>query len=138
MPYFDTASAPLAVVAEAASSTSVNVTWSPPSMPNGIITRYQVTYTRNDVMDAAIQMTDTSGPATMIQLSGLERFGNYSITVRGFTDALGEASDPVSVRTNEDGKYYPPYMSIRLVDNVSVWVQPPSQLQPCTRTVLPA
>ena len=89
-------------MAEAASSTSVNVTWSPPSMPNGIITRYQVTYTRNDVMNAA----NTSGPATMIQLSGLEKFTNYTIAVRGFTDALGEESDPVSVRTNEDGKLY--------------------------------
>ena len=99
-------SAPLAVVAEAASSTSVNVTWSPPSMPNGIIRRYQVTYTRNDVMDATIQMTDTSGPATLIQLSGLERFADYTITVRGFTVALGEESDAVTVRTNEDGKLY--------------------------------
>ena len=89
---------------EAASSTSVNVTWSPPSMPNGIIRRYQVTYTRNDVMDAAIQMTNTSGPDTMIQLSGLERFANYAITVQGFTVALGDTSDPVSVRTNEDGE----------------------------------
>ena len=77
MPYSDTASAPLAVVAEAASSTSVNVTWSPPSMPNGIITRYQVTYTRNDVMDAA----NTSGPATMIQLSGLEGFANRDMKI---------------------------------------------------------
>ena len=97
-------SAPLAVVAEAASPTSVNVTWSPPSMPNGIIRHYQVTYTRNDVMDAALQMTNTSGPAIVIQLSGLERFANYTITVRGFTVALGEASAPVSVRTNEDGE----------------------------------
>ena len=69
-------------------------------MPNGIITHYQVTYTRNDVMDAA----NTSGPATMIQLSGLERFTNYTITVRGFTVDLGEASDPATVRTNEDGE----------------------------------
>ena len=91
-------------MAEAASSTSVNVTWSPPSMPNGIIRRYQVTYTRNDVMDAAMQMMNTSGPATKIQLSGLERFANYNITVRGFTVALGEASDTATVRTNEDGE----------------------------------
>ena len=104
-------SAPLAVVAEAASSTSFNVTWSPPSMPNGIITHYQVTYTRNDAMDAAIQMMDTSGPATMIQLSGLERFANYTITVQGFTVDLGDASDPVTVRTNEDGE------QIRLLSN---------------------
>ena len=74
-------------------------------MPNGIITRYQVTYTRNDVMNAAIQITDTSGAATMIQLSGLEIFSNYTITVRGFTVALGEESDPFTIMTNEDGKY---------------------------------
>ena len=55
-------------------------------------------------MNAAMQMTDTSGPATMIQLSGLERFANYTITVLGFTVSLGEESDPVTVRTNEDGK----------------------------------
>ena len=110
-------SAPLAVVAEAASSTSVDVTWSPPSMLNGIIRRYQVTYTRNGVMDAAIQMTDTSGPATMIQLSGLERFANYNITVQGFTVALGEASDPVPVRTNEDGKHDLKMLNSYISDN---------------------
>ena len=89
-------------MAEVTSSTSVDVTWNPPSMPNGIITHYEVNYTRNG---AALQMVNTSGSATMIQLSGLEKFANYTITVRGFTVAMGEASDPVSVRTNEDSKH---------------------------------
>jgi ephrin-B len=96
-------SAPLGVVAVADSSTSVSVTWSEPNMPNGIITRYEVTYTRNDVMDAAMQqMNITSG--TTVQLLGLDEFSNYTISVRGFTVALGEVSDPVTVRTNEDGE----------------------------------
>ena len=71
-------------------------------MPNGIIRRYEVNYTRNG---ATPQMMNTSGPATMIQLSGLEIFAIYTITVRGFTVAPGDASSQVTVMTNEDCKY---------------------------------
>jgi hypothetical protein len=73
-------------------------------MPNGIITRYEVTYTRNDVMDAAMQQMNVMS-GTTVQLLGLDIFANYTISVRGFTVALGEASDPVTVRTNEDGEF---------------------------------
>jgi hypothetical protein len=72
-------------------------------MPNGIITRYEVIYTRNDIVNATDQTRTTSGSATMIQLLGLDIFANYTISVQGFTNALGNASDPVTVRTNEDG-----------------------------------
>ena len=91
-------------MAVAVSSTSVSVTWSEPNMTNGIITRYEVTYIRNDVIDAMEQMNATSDSTTMIQLFGLDRFANYTISVRGFTNALGDASDPVTVRTNEDSE----------------------------------
>ena len=74
-------------------------------MPNGIITRYEVTYIRNDVVGAMEQTNTTSDSTTMIQLLGLDIFANYTITVRGVTVAVGGASDPVTARTNEDGEF---------------------------------
>jgi hypothetical protein len=54
-------------------------------------------------MDAAMQQVNvTSG--TTVQLLGLDIFANYTISVRGFTNALGNASDPVTIRTNEDSE----------------------------------
>ena len=85
------------------SSTAVIVSWTAPSMPNGIITQYEVRYTRNDVENAVTQrMNVSSGTAT--QLSDLERFANYTVSVVAFTIAMGEESEAVTVRTNEDGE----------------------------------
>lgn len=40
-------------------------------------------------------------------IRGLEKYTNYNITVLCFTDpGDGKRSDPVSVRTKEDGKFY--------------------------------
>ena len=95
--------APLGVTAVASSSTAIDVTWTEPNMPNGVIRRYQVTYTRNDVMDTTPQTVDET--STAVQLTDLEKFANYTIFVQGFTVELGAQSDPVTARTDEDSKY---------------------------------
>ena len=91
-------------MAMASSSTAIDVTWTEPSMPNGVIRRYQVTYTRNDVMDATPETVDET--STAVQLTGLEKFTNYTIFVQGFTVELGEQSDSVTARTDEDGMFF--------------------------------
>ena len=96
-------SAPLDITAMASSSTAIDVTWTEPSMPNGVIRHYQVTYTRNDVMDAATQTINET--STAVQLTDLEKFANYTIFVQGFTVELGEQSDSVTARTDEDGMF---------------------------------
>ena len=95
-------SAPLDVIAMASSSTAIDVTWTEPSMPNGVIRRYQVTYTRNDVMDD--NLVTVNETTTSVQLTNLEKFANYTIFVQGFTVELGNQSDSVTARTEEDGK----------------------------------
>ena len=42
--FFSVPTAPISVTARDASSTSVDVTWSPPTSPNGLISQYQVAY----------------------------------------------------------------------------------------------
>ncbi|ORU94952.1 MAG: hypothetical protein A6F71_10080 [Cycloclasticus sp. symbiont of Poecilosclerida sp. M] len=72
-------------------------------MPNGIIRRYQVSYTRNDVIGDDTQTVNET--TTAVQLTDLEKFANYTIFVQAFTVELGAQSDPVTARTNEDGKF---------------------------------
>ena len=119
-------------MAEVTSSTSVDVTWNPPSMLNGIITHYEVNYTRNDVIDAALQMTNTPGAATMVQLSDLDIFANYTITVRGFTVALGDASSPVTVTTNEGGKCSGVWLNWCIVQQIKIWTSAYTLQYTCT------
>ena len=89
-------------MAEASSSTSITVTWTEPSMPNGVIRRYNVTYfrTANGMSD----MQQVSVTTTTAELSGLDIFTSYTIFVEAFTVAVGAASDTVTEVTNEDGK----------------------------------
>ena len=91
-------------MATASSSTSITVTWTAPSMPNGVIRRYIVNYYRSrlGIFDSR-QIDVTTG--TRVVLSGLDIFTSYSIFVQAFTNVLGRAdSNPVTQRTNEDGQ----------------------------------
>lgn len=101
-PFFPIApSAPINAMATAISSTSVNVTWTEPSMPNGIIRGYMITYDRFD--EEMLQLNVSTVPTTAL-LTDLDIFTNYTIFVQAFTIVLGERSNLVTVQTNEDGK----------------------------------
>ena len=47
---------------------------------------------------------NTTGPVLMVNLTGLEEYVEYDITVRAYTsEGPGPYSDPVTKRTLEDG-----------------------------------
>ena len=100
--YFVAPSAPNNVIATASSSTSITVTWAAPSMPNGVIRRYTVTYYRSGVGISDARRVDVT-TSTRAELSGLSIFTNYTISVQAFTVSLGGSSS-VTRRTNEDGE----------------------------------
>ena len=100
-------SAPINVAAVSISSTQVNVAWGdvPPADQNGIIIVYEVEYIPLVDFDGAIGTNTTNVSALSVTLMRLQEYVNYTITVRGYTNAgAGPYSDPVTVLTNEDGE----------------------------------
>ena len=98
-------SEPNDVTAVATSSTSVTVTWTEPSMPNGLIRRYIITYYRTDSgLTDSQEVNITSNDTTTAVLSGLDIFTNYTIFVEAVTVATGDMSERVTVMTDEDGE----------------------------------
>ena len=95
---------PLNVMAEVSSSTSAYVVWEeiPEVERTGIILGYQVRYQRiPEGSSSGMVMTDV----TEVDISDLEEYTNYSISVRARTTAgFGSFSDPVMIQTFEDCK----------------------------------
>ena len=92
-------------MATAISFNSITVTWSEPSIPNGDIRRYNITYYEtNDESsnNITLEVSDVLGRTG--QLTGLDPFTNYTIIVHAFTGAgIGQPSDPLIVQTSETG-----------------------------------
>lgn len=89
--------------AVATSSTSILVEWSRPSNPNGIIRGYRVTYFAID-SPLTLNYQTVSSEITDLELTGLNIFAIYSVYVEGLTTMYGEASNTVTIKTDEDGK----------------------------------
>ena len=73
------------------SPTLIEVTWNevPAIDQNGIITVYEVMYTPLNTFGGQISAntTNVSGSKSMVTLSYLQEFVNYSISVRAYTTA---------------------------------------------------
>ena len=97
----------------ALSSTEIMVTWEEVAMidQNGIITDYEVEFEPFDF--PADIFTDTITTMNLsIVIADLEEFVNYNISVRAYTSVgPGPYSDPVTVRTFEDGNIPPNFVS---------------------------
>lgn len=89
------------------SSTSILVEWNPPSNPNGNIRGYLINYTlaANIGNPFALMSLNVSGKVTHIELSGLNIFTTYSISIQAWTIKFGDPSNTVNVTTSEDGKF---------------------------------
>ena len=99
---------PTAVAATAVSPTSIMVTWDivPPIDQNGVITMYELLYEPLETCGAIVNTT-VDGTARAVNLTGLEEYVNYTISVRAYTSAgEGPYSDGVTVVTFEDGRYF--------------------------------
>ena len=88
-------SAPLDVQYTNLSSTSIQVTWDPPSDINGVFQRYVIMVTRLEPRNSSNQTLDTSNVnVTMFNITGLEEYERYTIVVYGETDAgVGPGSE---------------------------------------------
>lgn len=89
---------------EATSSTSVNITWSPPlpENQNGIITNYTVNIT--DLDNGGYDITVT--PNNTLFVSSLQPHTAYEIVIYASTSGGdGPATIPFAVQTHEDGTF---------------------------------
>ena len=76
-----------------------NVTWSPPPMAswNGIIRGYRV--------NVSTDHSEEVGPdSTLLELTGLTPYTNYSVVVAAVTVIVGSFSDPTHFTTNTDSE----------------------------------
>lgn len=83
-------------------ASEINLRWSPPRKPNGIIVVYEVLYKN---MDTSL-MKNTS--TTNIILRDLKPYTLYNISVRSYTrfGHGNQLSSLLSVRTSETGKFF--------------------------------
>ena len=95
--------------ATAQSSTEIEVSWEevPVINRNGEITMYEINYEPLDTFNCEliVESVVTIGPVLMMNLTGLEKYVEYNITVRAYnSEGPGPYSDPpVIERTLEDG-----------------------------------
>ena len=112
-------SAPLNTAVTNTTSTSVLVSWSPPLYPNGITLAYKISLVGvesfNPVPNTFYNstkhtvMVNSSDENTDLELTDLVPYSLYNITITAMNRAgYGEPSEPISVRTREDGEcvYY--------------------------------
>ena len=96
------------MTATALSSTEIEVSWKevPDISRNGIIIMYEVQYEPLETFNGtiSIETVNTSEPVLMLNLTDLEEYVEYNISVRAYTSTgPGPHSDPMTARTSEDG-----------------------------------
>ena len=117
-------SPPENISASVINSTTVEVTWDPPSITNGILRYYTVVYGSSDdleMMEVNTNDVTTSGMEQdigsvqkmvmevnstniTVLISGLNPFTNYTFYVLAVTVTPSEPSDNVTVLTDEAGE----------------------------------
>ena len=99
-------SSPSNVSAMAVSSTMISVMWQEVTAidKNGNITRYEVMY--NGEFDVMNQSNFTDGNTQSFNITGLDEFANYTISVRAYTSVGPGPYSPIAlVTTDEDSKF---------------------------------
>jgi len=90
---------PQNIAALVINSTTVVVTWDPPSITNGILRYYTVVYGSSDDME----MMEVNSSDVTVLVSVLDPFTNYTFYVLAVTVVPSEPSDNVTVVTDEAG-----------------------------------
>ena len=106
--FTEPASSPLDIATTATSSRSVHVTWDAviPIDQNGVITMYEVLYQPLETFGGAIEVLTTNVSQQAANLTDLEEFVNYTISVRAYTSVgAGPYSDGVMISTPHDCEY---------------------------------
>ena len=102
---------PVNCEATAIGSTAIMLTWSPPAMPNGIITNYNVSYVPGQSLSTADYSTDGNVSVaignndTTYDVSNLRIATDYYVAIAAHTMVgIGPySSDNCTVQTMEDG-----------------------------------
>ena len=95
-------SAPLNLTVSATSRRSVNVTWSPPANPNGILLFYQLDYSIVGQSSMTLDVPAESLTASLVELTPAQV---YQVTVRANTSVgFGSRSEPVRATTGMDSE----------------------------------
>jgi hypothetical protein len=82
------------------SNTSLYVTWSPPSKPNGIITNYTITVSNIDIIVSSVTVNGST--LSVLITEGLDEYIPYSVSVRGSTSA-GRGNESLTVAFIKQG-----------------------------------
>ena len=101
------ASPPQNVTAMVESSTTIRVLWEevPAIDRNGVITMYEVQYEPLETFGGQISISTVNTSMLSINLTDLQEFVDYTISVRAYTSAgPGPYSDPVTEMTDTDCK----------------------------------
>ena len=93
----------------AESSTTIAVMWEevPPIDQNGVITEYEVMHTPLETFGGTLESNSAIvlEPARSVNMTGLEEYVNYNISVQAFTSVgAGPYSDAVTLLTLQDSK----------------------------------
>ena len=102
------ASPPINIVTSSPSSTAINVTWEevPSIDQNGIIITYEVYYQPLETFNGTIMKETVNSSELFRELTGLEGFVKYNISVRAYTSqGPGPFSDDITQITQEDGMF---------------------------------
>ena len=97
-------------------STTVEVTWDPPSITNGILRYYTIVYGSSDGMEViGVNSSDVTTGQDIdsginfdffsLLVSGLDPFTNYTFYVLAVTVTPSQPSDNVTVLTDEGGEF---------------------------------
>ena len=92
------------------SSTEIKVSWEelPAINENGEITTYEIQYIPLETFEGRIStntVNTSDGTVLMMELTGLEEYVEYTISVRAYTsEGPGPYSDPVTERTDTESK----------------------------------
>ena len=101
------AAAPLNVMSQVLSSTSINISWDeiPPFDTNGIITMYEVLLEPLNTFNGSIGAEADNTTDLYYLLVGLQEYVIYNISVRAYTRVgFGPYTVPITNRTLEDSK----------------------------------
>ncbi|EMP36509.1 Phosphotidylinositol phosphatase PTPRQ, partial [Chelonia mydas] len=118
-------SAPENITYRNISSTEVELSFFPPSVPNGIIQKYTV-YLQG-INGTELRIINTT--LLTISITGLKKYTKYTVEVSASTSkGEGVRSAPLNILTNEDAPSSPPQsLSVKQLSGVTVklsWKQP--------------
>ena len=98
----------------ASSSSSLTVTWDRPTVPNGLIIRYDITATPTSTVGLDSPLGTVSSTTLNAEepevvllsiLSGLVPATTYAVVITAYTIGGGGSGSAVQLQTDESGKY---------------------------------